>query len=280
METKFLSDGRKVSIIGQLNNTEWIVQEVFVNSNGDEIPSGERFTTKNLHDQPLETYKNKKEKELDSVIKILSERKEKIEKEIKDLSEHRKTYALLLKSTKGFYEILKENINKGAFNHMCDILSGNIKWAVEVSTYGISEPRTFEDSAEYSDNYYGRLECVGLKLMTLYGKSEGNISYKVHQYSDGGTEKEYLFFKTDKELANYYTKKINEIFEDEKAKKYLRIKDCEIVNKYGGKVKKEIYESLLKKYEEEHKSSINNKQNEISKIEKEFEEIKNKILNK
>ena len=30
METKFLSDGRKVVIVGQLNNQETIIQEVFV----------------------------------------------------------------------------------------------------------------------------------------------------------------------------------------------------------------------------------------------------------
>ncbi|QMR79257.1 hypothetical protein HV097_09595 [Enterobacter roggenkampii] len=37
METKFLSDGRKVVVVGALNNQETIVQEVFVTQQGDEI---------------------------------------------------------------------------------------------------------------------------------------------------------------------------------------------------------------------------------------------------
>lgn len=46
METKFLSDGRKVVVVGALNNQETIVQEVFVTQQGDEIPGGERFVVK------------------------------------------------------------------------------------------------------------------------------------------------------------------------------------------------------------------------------------------
>ena len=56
METKFLSDGRKVVVVGALNNQETIVQEVFVTQQGDEIPGGERFVVKSLHDQPVESW--------------------------------------------------------------------------------------------------------------------------------------------------------------------------------------------------------------------------------
>jgi hypothetical protein len=37
MEIKYLSDGRKVVVVGQLNQTETIVQEVFVTEAGDEL---------------------------------------------------------------------------------------------------------------------------------------------------------------------------------------------------------------------------------------------------
>ena len=58
-DLKFLSDGRKVSVIGKINKTEFIVQEVFVTASGDEIPSGENFTAKSLHDAPVQSYKEK-----------------------------------------------------------------------------------------------------------------------------------------------------------------------------------------------------------------------------
>ncbi|VGD33408.1 Uncharacterised protein [Klebsiella pneumoniae] len=56
MEIKYLSDGRKVVVVGQLNQTETIVQEVFVTEAGDELPGGERFVTKSLHDVPVESW--------------------------------------------------------------------------------------------------------------------------------------------------------------------------------------------------------------------------------
>ncbi|MBY5984414.1 hypothetical protein KUW18_09965 [Halomonas sp. DP5Y7-2] len=40
METKFLSDGREVAIVGCLNNQEVIEQGIFINEQGDEIPNG------------------------------------------------------------------------------------------------------------------------------------------------------------------------------------------------------------------------------------------------
>jgi len=58
-EFKFLNDGRKVKVIGKLNNQEMIVQEIFVTKSGDEIPSGESFTAKSLHDEPVLSYKDK-----------------------------------------------------------------------------------------------------------------------------------------------------------------------------------------------------------------------------
>lgn len=58
-EIKYTSDGRKVVVIGRLNNTEMIVQEVFVRDDGSEIPSGEQFTAKGLHDAPVKSWQEK-----------------------------------------------------------------------------------------------------------------------------------------------------------------------------------------------------------------------------
>ena len=59
MDYKYLSDGRKVVVIGNLNNKETIVQEIFISKSGDEIPGGERFVVKSLHDEPVMSYKDK-----------------------------------------------------------------------------------------------------------------------------------------------------------------------------------------------------------------------------
>lgn len=45
---KYTADGKKVVVIGDLNQTEKIVQEIFVTEDGCEIPTGERFVIKKV----------------------------------------------------------------------------------------------------------------------------------------------------------------------------------------------------------------------------------------
>ena len=53
---KYTTDGKKVVVIGDLNQTEKIVQEIFVTEDGAEIPSGERFVVKSLLDEPAKSW--------------------------------------------------------------------------------------------------------------------------------------------------------------------------------------------------------------------------------
>lgn len=48
-EIKYTTCGKKVVVIGDLNQTEKIVQEIFVTNDGAEIPSGERFVYESLY---------------------------------------------------------------------------------------------------------------------------------------------------------------------------------------------------------------------------------------
>ena len=64
MEIKFTTDGKKVIVIGSLNSQEKIVQEIFI-VGGSEIPSGEHFVVKSLHDAPAVSWKEKNIKEIE-----------------------------------------------------------------------------------------------------------------------------------------------------------------------------------------------------------------------
>lgn len=57
---KYTKEGKKVAIVGKINNTQWIVQEIFV-SGDNEFPSGENFVVTSLLDVPAETYQSRKE---------------------------------------------------------------------------------------------------------------------------------------------------------------------------------------------------------------------------
>ena len=63
-QKKYTTDGRKVVVLGSLNSQEKIVQEVFI-INGSEIPSGEHFVVKTLHDYPAVSWKESRLREID-----------------------------------------------------------------------------------------------------------------------------------------------------------------------------------------------------------------------
>lgn len=257
MESKFLSDGRKVTIIGQLNNTEWIVQEVFVTAQGDEIPSGERFTAKSLHDSPVETYKDRQEKKLNDSIRTLQNKETAVQESIKKLERERIAYEKTFKSTKALSDSLLKQIDEGAFNLLCDVMAGNVKYLVEDSGYGVYEPKLFLDAIKSYDSY-----DIEIKLLSLFGRSNGSLVYKMSQYYDGsGGSREVILIRTDEELAQYYTNKVKAIYE--KNPNYISMSHINVAKKYGGIVAQDIIETAqavkvesLKSNIEEHKKKF------------------------
>ncbi|QPO98323.1 hypothetical protein GVI61_18065 [Citrobacter freundii] len=195
METKFLSDGRKVVVVGALNNQETIVQEVFVTQQGDEIPGGERFVVKSLHDQPVETWssreKAKQEKALaDAKLKI-----ERINNEISNLQNTLSFWKEMVKQVKAF----SDHINEADLNHFADVMTGQVKFAIR-RDYSVPSIERFEDFMSSIDNYYGRKNFEGIKCLSLLGSTNGDIALRVNRYSDGsGGSDTVEFYKTIEE---------------------------------------------------------------------------------
>ena len=99
MECKFLSDGRKVAVIGSVNSKQFIVQEIFITESGDEIPTGESFVTGSLHDEPVKSYLDKKVEEQELRLK-----------QLKDLVDKKKKEAdLTIEKCKANAEILRQS---------------------------------------------------------------------------------------------------------------------------------------------------------------------------
>lgn len=187
MDKKYLSDGRKVAVIGQLNNQETIVQEVFITSNGDEIPSGERFVVKSLHDEPVISYKDNEVKRLEQTIKELGRKKEELSIGIKKIQRELEANREIFKQSK----LLKENMEENDFNILCSFMSGSKLWLVKLS-YDISKPVLFSEEITDISNVDN-----GVRLISLMGRSNGDISYRVHSYSDGsgGSTQIYPFLE-------------------------------------------------------------------------------------
>lgn len=181
MESKFLSDGRKVAIVGQLNNQETIVQEVFVTDSGDEIPSGERFVVKSLHDEPVKSFKDKDiEKKERQLVKLKAEI-DQYSKEHRAAQQHLKGLQALLKSST--LSVNKFIDGKG-MDTLIAFLSGSIKYVVKDS-YCIEKPQEFDKAAISYENHYGDTRFDALKLLSVAGKSNGDLEYRINRYSDG-----------------------------------------------------------------------------------------------
>ena len=181
-EYKFLNDGRKVIIIGQLNNVESIVQEIFITEDGDEIPSGERFTAKSLHDKPVSSYREDQEKKIKASIATLEDQRDSANRRKTEILEELKAYQKILKDTRILTEIIEDEEKLDIFTRF---LSGTIEYLV-VDSYTINPPIKMADAAVEFDKYYnGEKKFYGLKLFSVFGGSDGNITYNMSRYGDG-----------------------------------------------------------------------------------------------
>jgi len=188
MNIKYTADGKKVSVIGQINNTDYIVQEIFVTEDGSEIPNGEKFVTKNLLDSPAKTWLEK----MNDSLKIQeSSLKKEIESSGNKLRSEQIKLDAISASVLGALK-QKDFIDSELFDTsiLANFLCGNVKYLV-LDQYGRYE--IVEMIERMTEIEYGRYD--GLKLASILGKSDGSISYRIHQYGDisGGSYEVYPF---------------------------------------------------------------------------------------
>ena len=200
METKYTTDGKKVAVVGKLNSTEWIVQEIFVTGNGGEIPSGENFTVKSLHDEPVVPWKNRYEcecKRLEEQYKRDADRlREAIDRQEKSLQvEYSRLYAMI-KDLQSLASHLEKPESRLEFVRFLDFLSGKIEWVV-VNWHPVPKIIKFND-LELCQSWNGKYD--GIKLITVFGKSNGRLDYRLGMYrDDSGGSTEFHPFATYEE---------------------------------------------------------------------------------
>jgi hypothetical protein len=199
MDTKFLSDGRKVVIVGALNNQETIVQEVFVTPQGDEIPGGERFIAKSLHDTPVETYLSKEKARQEAALAKAKAQIDSVNREIADTRNKLSLYRDQLKQVKAF----ADHIDEQDLNHFIDVMTGQLNYAVQAD-YRIPKIERFSEYMSVIENSYGNKRYEGLKMMSVLGNSDGKIGLRVNRWSDGsGGYSDVTFFKTYEEAQEF-----------------------------------------------------------------------------
>lgn len=256
-DIKYTTDGKKVVVIGDLNQTEKIVQEIFVTEDGAEIPSGERFVVKALLDVPAKSWKQKELENLEQ--RYESEKKEWESKLNKLRNEKEIAYSALNARVKWLRNVAKEPHQqqlKDAISRIADFLSNNNKWIVMKNSHRYTlEP--------FNDEGVGRLDEIdcdygyscrryhSMRLLSLYGNCDGNLEYRISQYSDGsGSDTDVMFFREKEGALNFIQGKIDSLDEYyketiEMAKEYGLNLNQEKLKAYNSKVREYYVKRIL-----------------------------------
>ena len=251
---KYTDDNKKVIIIGDLNSQEKIVQEIFISDN-KEIPSGEHFVVKSLHDSPVISWKEKRTIELEEQLeKRQKESKTELDSLEKRLKEN---YRLLSEKLKYTGKVLK-NVSEDSFELLRKFLCGEITHFV---TDGYN-PKIHEFGNKKSVSDYEK----ELKLVSLFGRDDGTLQTYIHQYSDYSGYKDQVFAFSSYEEART---KLIEFLEDGELNED-KLKEAQKHNYEFSKEKIEAYKESSSK---EKKQRIENLRKEIEKYEEQVKVI-------
>ena len=173
-EIKFTSDGKKVAVIGKINQSTFIVQEIFV-SGENEIPSGEAFTVTSLHDEPVKSWK---EKEVEKIERQINDAREKLNIYKRDEEKKYQKAIDALKEKSSYLRKVVNNVTVESFDMITDYLLGNIKFVVlEKWKPELIDFENMDNECSFNKDRF--------KLISLYGKDDGTLSFRMHEYSDG-----------------------------------------------------------------------------------------------
>lgn len=267
---KYTTDGKKVVIIGDLNQTEKIVQEIFVTENGDEIPQGERFVVKNLLDVPVKSWK---QDELEKLERRFEKEKTEWETRLKKLNDDKQlAYDSLSARVKWLRNVAKEPDRdekfKKVINTLADFLSDSEKW-IFIKNYSEWYLEKFNEHGynhliERTESDYNQRRYDGMRLLSLFGDEKRNLVFKVNDWNDGsGQDKDIFFFSSESEALEFIQSEFNKI------EKYSE-SSISIAKKFYLKLDNE----KLRVFTEERKKNI---QNQIIEAEKRLKDLQNNL---
>lgn len=269
-DIKYTKDGKKVVVIGDLNQTEKIVQEIFVTEDGKEFPSGEKFVEKSLLDEPAKTWE---QMQLDRLEKTYETESKEWEDKINELRDKKRiAYDALYERVKWLRNVA-ENSNeqefKDAINRLADFLSNKNKWVVIKDCRRYLLKPFSDEGLNFLDRInrdYDFPRYDSMRLLSLYGSSDGKLSYQIDEYNYGGaSDKPVMFFRNKKSALSFLQDKIDE--KEEYTSYYI-----DMAHEYGLKLDKK----KLDAYNNKNRQYIINN---IKDLEKRLEDAKKDLEN-
>jgi hypothetical protein len=277
-EYKYTKDGKKVAVIGKLNNEEWIVQEIFV-SNGKEFPAGENFVEKTLLDEPAETYQSRRAKETEANLEKLKCQMDVLEKESRIKRRKSSAARLINYATEKYVNVDPEQLDT-----LFAFMAGEITHLI-AERYHSYDVVSFVDGVEATDNWHGRIKSEGLRLVSLFGCNEDGeryekdrafrLDYRINKYRDGSGSWTKVW-----PCCSYdeVVKKLDELLSDKDAcEDYIELKKKYNLTNPTKKKIKEYYARCVKNRKESvssAKAALKEKEQELREAEKQASKSK------
>lgn len=132
--------------------------------------------------------------QLDSKVKELQVEKRALEKEIAEAKISSKS-------------LLEEATKWAGLEHLVNIISGKNMWCLEfVPSYHNNSPviiSKIEDALQYKDRHSHSSYQKHLKLLTLHGRTKGDLQWRIGEYpDDSGRSRKIWFFTTEQEAKD------------------------------------------------------------------------------
>ena len=211
-DCKFLiANQEKVAVLHEVADN-LICRKVYVDPFGNEVLHGEKIIlpSEKVSDIPLRPWIITNIKDLDNQVKREQERLN------AELKSQRKKLSDLKKLAEAEIAVVTNIATKNekaikTLELVKDVLLGNITHVVEVCrSFRYDRINIFEFSSTLAVNE--KYDTGPLKLMSLYGKSNGDISFGTAEYSDGsGTMRSVTPCRSLEEAKDVATKYVYEI---------------------------------------------------------------------
>lgn len=196
---KYSKKNQKVLVHEKLNDEgDYIVQEIYVNDKGEEFPSGSKIVMRDLSDEPHMTWAEiKLKKKTERYAARIEKLENRADEQIKRLSRLYELAKVKADFISGFVD--NETNTADQLETLVNFLTGRITHILKLDYY----PRItkFDDTAVITESWGYNTSVEGIKLISLFGNSKGDLTYKINNYKDGSGNYVTIYPHTSYESA-------------------------------------------------------------------------------
>lgn len=175
---KYLADGRAVEVIQELPDGRGFVVEYLEEDgeSGESVPSGQLDIFREVFDNPKLHYINKEFREAEERLQEMQMRLFTMRTEVKEAEQERS-------------RILNKLKQVPALRRLGDFVDGKVTHLVSVLYKRVHVMEMSECICENDSKY--RRKPSRLKLITLWGEDNGDLSFRINHYRDGSSSADH-----------------------------------------------------------------------------------------